>query len=60
MLLYSYADVVQWLVYGLAKAGMRVRFPSFAPLRELLTPSCEFYITKNILCHSLIMGFFHV
>ena len=29
---YVFADVVQWLVCGLAKAEMRVRFPSFAPL----------------------------
>jgi len=27
-------------------------------LRELLTLSCEFYITKNILYHSLIWDFF--
>lgn len=25
-------DVVQWLVCGLAKAKMRVRFPSFGPV----------------------------
>lgn len=31
MLLYSYADIVQWLVCGLAKAEMRVQFSLFAP-----------------------------
>ena len=59
---YNYfvvAGVVQWLVHGLAKAGMPVRFWSLAPLRVLLTLLCEFYFYKYPI--SLVdMGFFHI
>ena len=33
------AGVVQWLVHGLAKAGMRVRFSSLAPEAKIVAPS---------------------
>lgn len=46
-IIFANAGVVQWLVCDLAKVEMGVRFSSLAPLRELLTPSCEFYITKK-------------
>ena len=33
--MYLFAGVVQWLVHGLAKAGMPVRFWSLAPCMYL-------------------------
>lgn len=44
MLLYSCADIVQWLVCGLAKAKMRVRFSLFAPFENLISSDRDFFI----------------
>ena len=56
--MYLFAGVVQWLVHGLAKAGMPVRFWSLAPLLELpehLNSSVRY--KKFIILD--IMDFFH-
>lgn len=36
----NFAGVVQWLVHGLAKAGMPVRFWSLAPFSLKHTKNC--------------------
>ena len=36
---YFVAGVVQWLVHGLAKAGMPVRFWSLAPKDKIVAPN---------------------
>ena len=36
---YFFAGVVQWLVYGLAKARMPVRSRSLAPKDKIVAPS---------------------
>ena len=48
---YNYfvdAGVVQWLVHGLAKAGMPVRFWSLAPLKKIVKTYSSFDFYKNI------------
>ena len=60
-LLYHYFDagVVQWLVYGLAKARMPVRSRSLAPyVIDLVCNSTSFFIPKPYSIYRPILGLF--